>query len=39
MYRRRNELLDDVFAQIEAALPGTAGQKELPAQPQLACSQ
>ncbi|MFJ4156083.1 DUF535 family protein [Pseudomonas sp. NPDC089752] len=33
MYRRRNELLDAVFAQIEAALPGTAGQQELPLQP------
>ncbi|HYQ55645.1 MAG TPA: DUF535 family protein [Pseudomonas sp.] len=39
MYRRRNDLLDDVFAKIEAALPRTAGQKELPLHPQLACSQ
>ncbi|KHL75964.1 VirK domain-containing protein [Pseudomonas putida] len=39
MYRRRNALLDDVFAKIEAALPGTAAQKELPLHPQLACSQ
>jgi len=39
MYRRRNELLDDVFARIEAALPRTTGQKELPLHPQLACSQ
>ncbi|MNZ19243.1 hypothetical protein D3C78_362680 [compost metagenome] len=39
MYRRRNALLDDVFAKIEAALPGTAAQTELPLHPQLACSQ
>lgn len=39
MYRRRNALLDDVFAKLEAALPGTVAQKELPLHPQLACSQ
>jgi len=39
MYRRRNELLDAVFAKIEAALPSTAEQTELPVHPQLACSQ
>lgn len=39
MYRRRNALLDDVFAKIEAALPGTTTQTALPLHPQLACSQ